>query len=110
MPRSSSVRKPSWRCARARRGTGRSPRVQRVSTLTASLSEAVSVTAVANAIVEQARIVVGAAEGELKLLGESDEQFATVTTDALETGHPVFVGSLADSHEKLLGVCVSCGR
>ncbi len=48
-------------------------RTTRLHALTASLSESVSVTAVANAIVEQARIVVGAAEGELKLLGESTE-------------------------------------
>ena len=61
MPRSSSVRKPSWRCARRVRQALATR--TRVSTLTASLSEAVSVTAVANAIVEQARIVVGAAEG-----------------------------------------------
>ncbi|RPI51120.1 MAG: DUF4118 domain-containing protein, partial [Acidobacteria bacterium] len=40
-------------------------RTTRLHALTASLSESVSVTAVAKAIVEQARIVVGAAEGEL---------------------------------------------
>ena len=77
-------------------------RTTRLHSLTASLSESVSVTAVANAIVEQARIVVGASEGELKLLSESTErpEPGLCTTDALETGRAVFVGSLADSHEK----------
>jgi signal transduction histidine kinase/ActR/RegA family two-component response regulator len=85
-------------------------RTTRLHTLTASLSEAVSVTAVSNAIVEQARIVVGAAEGELKLFRQSDEQFEAglCTTEALETGRAVFVGSLADSHEKYwLSACLA---
>ena len=85
-------------------------RTTRLHGLTASLSESVSVTAVANAIVEQARIVVGAAEGELKLLGESEEprEPGLCTTEALESGHPVFVGSLADSHEKYwLSACLA---
>jgi signal transduction histidine kinase/ActR/RegA family two-component response regulator len=77
-------------------------RTTRLHALTSSLSESVSVTAVSNAIVEQARIVVGAAEGELKLLGETPESHepGLCTTEALKTGRPVFVGSLADSPEK----------
>ncbi len=78
-------------------------RTTRLHGLTASLSESVSVTAVANAIVDQARIVVGAAEGDLKLLGESGSprpEPGLCMTDALETGRPVFVGSLADSHAR----------
>jgi signal transduction histidine kinase/ActR/RegA family two-component response regulator len=85
-------------------------RTTRLHTLTASLSESVSVTAVANAIVEQARVVVGAAEGELKLLGEPAEELepGLCTTEALETGRPVFVGSLADSQEKYwLSACIA---
>jgi signal transduction histidine kinase/ActR/RegA family two-component response regulator len=85
-------------------------RTTRLHTLTASLSESVSVTAVANAIVEQARVVVGAAEGELKLLGEPPEELepGLCTTDALETGRPVLVGSLADSQEKYwLSACIA---
>jgi len=77
-------------------------RTTRLHTLTASLSESVSVTAVTNAIVEQARVVVGAAEGDLKILGETGKppEPGLCMTEALETGQPVFVGSLADSHEK----------
>jgi signal transduction histidine kinase/ActR/RegA family two-component response regulator len=77
-------------------------RTTRLHTLTASLSESVSVTAVANAIVEQARIVVGAADADLKLLSEGTErpERGLCAADALETGRPVFVGSLADSQEK----------
>jgi signal transduction histidine kinase/ActR/RegA family two-component response regulator len=85
-------------------------RTTRLHTLTASLSESVSVTAVANAIVEQARVVVGAAEGQLKLLGEPPEELepGLCTTDALETGQAVFVGSLADSQEKYwLSACIA---
>ena len=85
-------------------------RTTRLHGLTASLSESVTVTAVANAIIEQARIVVGAAEGELKLLGESDEprEPGLCTTEALESGRPVFVGSLADSHAKYwLSACLA---
>ncbi|RPI51864.1 MAG: response regulator, partial [Acidobacteria bacterium] len=76
-------------------------RTTRLHALTASLSESVSVTAVAKAIVEQARIVVGAAEGELKLLGDNHEpgEAGLCTTNAIKTGRPVFVGSLAESHE-----------
>lgn len=77
-------------------------RTTRLHALTASLSEAVTVTAVAKAIVDQARIVVGAAEGELRLLGDNPEpgEAGLCTTDAIRTGRPVFVGSLADSDEK----------
>jgi signal transduction histidine kinase/ActR/RegA family two-component response regulator len=85
-------------------------RTTRLHTLTASLSESVSVTAVANAIVEQARIVVGAADANLKLLADGTErpERGLCAAEALETGRPVFVGSLGDSHEKYwLSACIA---
>jgi signal transduction histidine kinase/ActR/RegA family two-component response regulator len=77
-------------------------RTTRLHTLTASLSESVSVTAVANAIVEQARIVVGAADANLKLLADGTErpERGLCAAEAVASGRPVFVGSLAESQEK----------
>jgi signal transduction histidine kinase/ActR/RegA family two-component response regulator len=77
-------------------------RTTRLHALTASLSEAASVVAVTRAIVEQAPIVVGASEGDLKLLGSDSAQFdpGLCATDALQTRKPVFAGSLADLQEK----------
>jgi signal transduction histidine kinase/ActR/RegA family two-component response regulator len=85
-------------------------RTTRLHTLTASLSESVSVTAVANAIVEQARIVVGAADANLKLLSDGTErpERGLCAAEALDTGRPVFVGSLSDSQEKYwLSACIA---
>jgi signal transduction histidine kinase/ActR/RegA family two-component response regulator len=76
-------------------------RTTRLHALTAGLSEAASIDAVTRAIVEQAPIVVGASEGDLKLL-ERDSEFepGLCATDALNSRTPVFAGSLADSQEK----------
>jgi signal transduction histidine kinase/ActR/RegA family two-component response regulator len=77
-------------------------RTTRLHALTAGLSEAASVVAVTRAIVEQAPIVVGASEGDLKLLGSDRTGFepGLCATDALETRKPVFAGSLAELQEK----------
>ena len=77
-------------------------RTTRLHALTAGLSEAASVVAVTRAIVEQAPIVVGASEGDLKLLGNDRAGFepGLCATDALETRKPVFAGSLAELQEK----------
>jgi signal transduction histidine kinase/CheY-like chemotaxis protein len=77
-------------------------RTTRLHALTAGLSEAASVVAVTRAIVEQAPIVVGASEGELKLLQTDKGEFepGLCATNALESRKPVFAGSLADLQEK----------
>jgi signal transduction histidine kinase/ActR/RegA family two-component response regulator len=77
-------------------------RTTRLHALTASLSEAVSVTAVVQAVVEQARIVVGANEGDLHLIGDDKSRFdaGSCAAEALKIGKPVFVGSLVHAHEK----------
>lgn len=77
-------------------------RTTRLHALTAGLSEAASVVAVSRAIVEQAPIVVGASEGDIKLLGSDSARFdpGLCATDALETRKPVFAASLADLQEK----------
>ena len=77
-------------------------RTTRLHALTASLSEAVSVTAVAGVIVEQAHMVVGASKGELHLLGDKASPFeaGSCAAEAAQERRPVFVGSFADSQEK----------
>jgi signal transduction histidine kinase/ActR/RegA family two-component response regulator len=77
-------------------------RTTRLHALTSGLSEAASVIAVTRAIVEQAPIVVGASEGDLKLLGDENVDFdpGLCATDALQTRKPVFAGSLDDLQEK----------
>src|SRR5688572_27889954 len=77
-------------------------RTTRLHALTAGLSEAASVVAVTRAIVEQAPIVVGANEGDIKLLGSDSAQFdpGMCATEALETRAPVFAGSLTELQEK----------
>jgi len=77
-------------------------RTTRLHALTAGLSEAASVIAVTRAIVEQAPIVVGASEGELKLVVSDRSAFEAgfCAADALETKKPVFAGSLAELQEK----------
>ncbi len=58
--------------------------------------------AVTRAIVEQAPLVVGANEAELKLLGSDRSEFEPgfCAADALETKKPVFAGSLGELQEK----------
>ena len=77
-------------------------RTTRLHALTASLSEAASVTAVAQAIIGQAHVVVGASEAKLKLIGEDVTAFepGSCSSEALTTRRPVFVGSLTDAQEK----------
>ncbi len=77
-------------------------RTTRLHALTANLSEAASITAVAQVIVEHAHLVVGANEGELKLIGDDPATFepGTAATEALLTRRPVFVGSIAEAQEK----------
>ena len=77
-------------------------RTTRLHALTAGLSEAASVVAVTRAIVEQAPIVVGASEGDLKLLGGDTAEFEPghCAAVALETKKPVFAGSLDELQEK----------
>ncbi|HKY21416.1 MAG TPA: ATP-binding protein [Vicinamibacterales bacterium] len=77
-------------------------RTTRLHALTASLSEAASVTAVTNAIVEQAPIVVGAHEGDLRLVEDRGVEFepGLCATEAMKSRKPVFVGSVAESQEQ----------
>jgi signal transduction histidine kinase/ActR/RegA family two-component response regulator len=77
-------------------------RTTRLHALTAGLSEAASVDAVTRAIVDQAPIVVGASEGDLKLLEADRSSFepGMCATNALENRTPVFAASLADLQEK----------
>jgi signal transduction histidine kinase/CheY-like chemotaxis protein len=77
-------------------------RTTRLHALTAGLSEAASVIAVTRAIVEQAPIVVGASEADLKLLGNDKNglEQGTCAGHAIETRKPVFAGSLAELQEK----------
>jgi signal transduction histidine kinase/ActR/RegA family two-component response regulator len=77
-------------------------RTTRLHALTAGLSEAASVVAVTRAIVEQAPLVVGATEGDLKLLETASGELepGLCATDAVERRKPVFAASLADSQEK----------
>jgi signal transduction histidine kinase/ActR/RegA family two-component response regulator len=77
-------------------------RTTRLHALTSGLSEAASIDAVTRAIVEQAPIVVGASEGDLKLLETVSDRFEAglCATAALENRAPVFAGSLADLQEQ----------
>jgi signal transduction histidine kinase len=77
-------------------------RTTRLHALTASLSEAASITAVTQAIVEQAHVVIGASEGELKLAGDEGWQVepGLCSTEALSSRRPVFVGSLEDAQKR----------
>ena len=77
-------------------------RTTRLHALTASLSVAVSVTAVAQAIVDQARMVVGANDGHLYLADNDIPKLepGMCATEALATRQAVFVGSIAESQER----------
>jgi signal transduction histidine kinase/ActR/RegA family two-component response regulator len=97
-------------------------RTTRLHALTAALSEAVTVNAVARAIVRQGKVVVGAAAGALTLLIEHGTQFDTMYADdyaadtrsprpdtvepgwcathAVESMKPVFIGAFTDDWQE----------
>ncbi len=101
---------------------GLAARTSRLHGLTAALSEAVTLQAVAQAVVRQGRIAVGATHGEVMLLIERGTAFETIYSDpegppaqpparlpaesglcatqAVETRRPVFVGSFAEWQER----------
>jgi signal transduction histidine kinase len=95
-------------------------RTSRLHALSAALSEAVSIDAVARAVIHHGCIVVGATAGEVTLLVENGAQFETLylgsdltphsvrvpvedglcATEAVQTAHPVFIKSLAEWQER----------
>lgn len=97
-------------------------RTSRLHALSAALSEAVSIDAVVQAVVHHGCIVVGATAGEVGLLVENGSQFETLSadaagqpgaessrgpvedglcaTEAVRTGRPVFIRSLAEWQER----------
>jgi K+-sensing histidine kinase KdpD/ActR/RegA family two-component response regulator len=101
---------------------GLAARTSRLHGLTAALSEAVTLDAVARAVVHQGRIVVGATTGDVTLLVENGTQFETLyaeeypprapdarrfpveaghcSTEAVATKRSVYVGSFAELQER----------
>ena len=97
-------------------------RTSRLHGLTAALSESVTLRAVAQAVVHQGKIVVGATSGEVMVLGEDRSYLETLysenqnggdpqrkrlvlepgfsATEAVSTGKPVFVGSFNEWQER----------
>ncbi len=97
-------------------------RTNRLHGLTAALSEAVTVRAVAEAVVKQGKIAAGATSGEVALLLDGGEAFETVHSDVggdhswsgarfpaevglcathvVETRQPVFIGSFAEWQQR----------
>jgi signal transduction histidine kinase/FixJ family two-component response regulator len=92
-------------------------RTARLHELTAALSEAVKIDAVARAVVEYGQIVVGASEGEVLLLTEDGSHFQRLSsesavaerikaepglslTDAVQSRQPVFIRSFAEWQER----------
>jgi len=97
-------------------------RTTRMHALTAALSEAVTVNAVAKAVVQYGSVLVGAVTGAVSILVENGTRFDTLNvvqsdaassgvssfaaetglcvTDAVQTGEPVFVASWAESQER----------
>jgi len=97
-------------------------RTNRLHGLTAALSEAVTVEAVAEAVVRQGKIAAGATAGEVALLVDSGAAFETVHSDlggehtsrgerfkaetglcathVVETRQPVFIGSFAEWQQR----------
>jgi signal transduction histidine kinase len=94
-------------------------RTTRLYTLSAGLSEAVTVEAVSKVIVRQGKVVAGASAGSVTLLGDDDAHFETLyaeeyarefvevsqrfpaepgfcATAAIDTRRPVFIGSFAE--------------
>src|SRR5262245_47433591 len=101
---------------------GLAARTSRLHTLSSALSEAVTVDAVARAVVTHGRIVAGATAGEVLMLVEDGTQFDTLygetadpagaelrrlpvedglcATDAVKTRRPVFVKSLTEWQDR----------
>ena len=101
---------------------GLAARTSRLHTLSSALSEAVTVDAVARAVITHGRIVAGATAGEVMMLVEDGGQFETLygessdaqgaekrrtpvedglcATDAVRTRRPVFVKSLTDWQDR----------
>lgn len=96
-------------------------RTSRLHGLTAALSESVTLRAVAQAVVHQGKIVVGATSGELMVLGEDRSYLETLysdqngndtqpkrlllepgfsATEAVQKREPVFVGSFSEWQER----------
>ena len=97
-------------------------RTNRLHGLTAALSEAVTVVAVAEAVVRQGKIAAGATSGEVALLVDSGSAFEIVHSDVggeqvsrgdrikaeiglcathvIETHQPVFIGSFAEWQQR----------
>ncbi len=97
-------------------------RTNRLHGLTAALSEAVTLKAVAQAVVRQGKIAVGATSGDVTLLVEDGTSFETLhsdvsgdadvagrrfpaesglcATDVVKTRQPVFIGSFAEWQER----------
>ncbi len=97
-------------------------RTSRLHGLAAALSEAVTLDAVAQAVVQHGRNVVGATHGEVMMLGDNGAHFETVFSDgppsvadrqrrfdaepglcpthAVQTRTPVFIGSFAEWQER----------
>jgi signal transduction histidine kinase len=74
-------------------------RTTRMHELTAALSEAVTMDAVANAVVQHGGVLIGAADGGVKLLAHNSLGAGLCATEAVETGRPVFVPSWTDAPE-----------
>lgn len=97
-------------------------RTNRLHGLTAALSEAVTLTAVAQAVVRQGKIAVGATSGEVTLLVDQGTAFETLHSDVggasaagtrrfpaesglcatqvVQTNQPVFIGSFTEWQER----------
>jgi signal transduction histidine kinase/ActR/RegA family two-component response regulator len=77
-------------------------RTTRLHALTSSLSEAATVTAVAQAILEQAHIIVGASEANLELVSVDlpAPERGLCSTEVLKSRRAVFVSSIVDLQEK----------
>jgi K+-sensing histidine kinase KdpD/ActR/RegA family two-component response regulator len=97
-------------------------RTTRMHELTAALSEAVTVKAVAKAVVQYGGVLVGAIAGAVSILVDNGTRFETLNvapsdgpsgeastyaaerglcvTDVVQTGEPVFVASWAESQER----------
>ena len=100
---------------------GLAARTSRLHGLTAALSEAVTLQAVAQAVVHQGKIVVGATSGEVTLVVDGGKHFECMyaeegaraaetrrfpaesglcATEVIRTGRPVFVGSFEELQER----------
>jgi signal transduction histidine kinase/CheY-like chemotaxis protein len=105
-------------------------RTSRMHDLTAALSEAVTLDAVARAVVRQGTVAVGATTGDVMLLVENGTSLETLyadrelpadaplrtpvesgfcSTEAVRTGRPVFVGSFPELQERYWRSAESAG-